>query len=266
MSVDNLYIQYNAFINAYRGVARYAVDLSLLPDDQIAHPRDFEITQDEFFEKLYVKRSQEAVITDALFQSPNIVLLIGEKGSGKTCICGNITRELRKRTPPGILVISVDVRSTDFSPSIPQLSPDQIEIALTDKLREKYLEEVFPYKEVPTQGQGGQSMEIPLLKLVAYMVDPNQTKPSSFQFESLSFELRLLYNQYVKANDDKKNITYYEWLVREYLSEDRISKFIHNLLDNKRFTLPFLMHATNALYDYERQCIWIDNVDKLSTP
>lgn len=265
MNANNLYQQYKGFIEAYRAVSRYAVDLSLLRTDEMQYPRENEIGEDEFFEKLYIKRDQEEIIRNALLQSPDFILLIGEAGSGKTCTCLSICRELEKRAKPKTLVTTFDIRLEGFYLPPTALEPQQIDTELLDRLREKYLDRVFPYQEIENSKKGKGSSEIPLLRLVAYIVDPNQVKPRGFEFETISIELRLLYNQYLKVHNDPNEITYYDWLVAEHIRDERISNFIRELLGNKRLALSFLMHATHAIYAYEKQVIWIDDIDTLST-
>ena len=262
MGTPNRSDEYRTFINAYKIISRYAVDLSILEREHIQLPRPFEIGEDEFFEELYVKRNQESSIIDSLISSPNIVLLIGEKGAGKTSIGRNALRQFEKSTRLRTRVVNVDVRVEEFSAPISSLQPSQLDAELYEKLREKYIYSVFPFKRIDTP-EKPQNTEIPFLKLIAFMIDPEQEKPGPFEFESISVEPRILYEQY-KLNRNDPSFTYYDWLVATYITDKRVSDFLSDLAKSKVLRINFLIHAAQVIYKYERQCIWVDNVDNLS--
>ncbi len=251
----------NYFLNVYRGICDFSVDQSYKERKDVSLPRPSHIDYSEFFDILYVEREQERDIIKALYLFTDMILLVGEKGSGKTSLIHKIARDLSKRND--FLFFIINARTADeLSRPLDQVPPEEISRELMDALKRKYMDKVFTDR---VSGDGA----MPVQKLAAYIIS-REEKPAGYEFGQLVHSMRRKFRKYAERH--QKDIGVVEnmanvlrWLVDVWDTDDEVYNYIYNkLFEAPPFKTSFLMHAAHSILGFRRQCIWIDNVDALS--
>ncbi len=251
----------NYFLNVYRGICDFSVDQSYKERENLFLPRPSHINYSEFFDNLYVEREQERDIIEALYLFSDMILLVGEKGSGKTSLIHKIARDLLKQND--FLFFIINARTADeLSRPLDQVPPDEISRELMDALKRKYMDKVF------TDQVGGDGA-MPAQKLAAYIIS-REEKPAGYEFGKLVHPMRRKFRRYanrhqedVGINENMENVL--KWLVKVWDIDDEVYDYVYNeLFKAPPFKTSFLMHAAHSILGFKRQCIWVDNVDALS--
>lgn len=249
--------QVQRFIALYRAICDFSLDQPNIPKEEVVMPRPAHLDHSEFFEKLYVRRFQEEAIVESLRQWPRMILVVGERGSGKTSIAYRVKEKMEKDHS---LVMIFDARRGDFfeSRSIDQVSPNEISALMLSAIKSRYLKEVFPYHL-----QKSEEKE-PLFKLIQYIMEKydETDRLEEYSFGGVLFYLNRRYRQYKSI---KSNATILDWLEENFVADDELAKYIlEEVVNSSRLKPSLLIRAAHDIFEYKRQCIWIDNVDGLS--
>ena len=101
---------YVTYLSALREVSDYAVDLRLVEEDEAIFLRPFKISQDDFFSQLYQEREVEGELLRKLQTSSGMIVLVGSRGSGKTCLGLKMKRMLEAGTAYRSFISFIDIR------------------------------------------------------------------------------------------------------------------------------------------------------------
>ncbi|NPA72008.1 MAG: ATP-binding protein [Gammaproteobacteria bacterium] len=246
------------FLDLHRAVCDFSLDQEDIAREKLFLPRPAHIEHAEFFEKLYVERPEENMIIDSLKKWPRMILVVGERGSGKTSIAYRVKEKMEKDHN---LVMIFDARRGDFfeSQSLDQISPSEISALMLKGIKSRYLKEIFTY----SLNRQEEVIE-PLFRLIEYIME-NYNKLgrlTGYNFGGVLFPLYRRYRQYKRTREEA---TILEWLEENFDTDDKLADYIwKEIVNHPRLKPSLLIHAAHDVFKYKRQCIWIDNVDGLS--
>ncbi len=246
------------FLELHRAVCDFSLDQEDISREELFLPRPAHIEHAEFFEKLYVERPEEDMIIESLKKWPRVVLVVGERGSGKTSIAYRVKEKMEKDHN---LVMIFDARRGDFfeSQSLDQISPDEISALMLRGIKSRYLKEIFTYSLDKQEG-----VIEHLFRLIEYIME-NYNKPgrlTGYNFGGVLFPLYRRYRQYKRTRGEA---TILKWLEENFDTDDKLADYIlKEIVNHPRLKPSLLIHAAHDIFKYKRQCIWIDNVDGLS--
>ena len=232
----------------YKTVAGFSPDSTDFNDDLL----DSRINKNQFLEELFSPRDAVGLIREEIFVNPNnLICLAGPRGSGKTSIGLKAKQELISRKAFKNLVIPIDVRRDDAVRNISGLST-QTQF-FTSKILNRFKKEFRP---TPWDMDNN-----PEIHLISYILDPtiSENKPEELflEFEDeINDAIDLQYKYYRKEKPEN----YRTWLVEKFLETD-IQELIKKV--KSKITIIHYSFAVQALFNYKRQIIWIDNIDKL---
>lgn len=246
------------FLDLHRAVCDFSLDQEDIPREELSLPRPAHIEHSEFFEKLYVERPEENTIIEFLKKWPRMVLVVGERGSGKTSIAYRVKEKMEKDRN---LVMIFDARRGDFfeSQSLDQISPDQISALMLKGIKSRYLKEIFTYSLDRQEGVTDK-----LFLLIKYIMEKYNIpgRLTEYNFGEVLIRLYRSYRQYKGTN---KEATILQWLNENFDTDDELANHIlREIVNHPRLKPSLLIRAAHDIFKYERQCIWIDNVDGLS--
>lgn len=250
---------YVTYLSALREVSDYAVDLRLVEEDEAIFLRPFKISQDDFFSQLYQEREVEGELLRKLQTSSGMIVLVGSRGSGKTCLGLKMKRMLEAGTAYRSFISFIDIRVEGFEDILGTHNPQAFKEQLLERMKNSYLGELFRYEEKEV---GGRILN-PLLWLRAYLLKASPEMPSKIfhVFTPLQNKAAELYDTYVQESGSGTEVDYYEWLLRTHKNQKKVKKLIRRL--ESKIGVSHLVYAARYLYEFQRQYLWIDNIDIL---
>ncbi|MBI1227695.1 MAG: hypothetical protein GC192_20845 [Bacteroidetes bacterium] len=243
-SINNI----KGFLRAYKTVSGFSPDTTDFNDDIL----DSRINKEQFLKMLYSSREAVKLIRQEIFLHPgNLICIAGPRGCGKTSIGLKAKQELSERTAFRNFIIPIDVRRDD---AIRTIGTDKkVHAFFTNKILNRY-KRVF-------QPNPWDQENNPEIKLMNFILNPLQTnnKPEELFDEFVDEVSECIgimheYHKKTRPND------YLNFFVEKFHEIE-----IQNLFKRVKSKLQIIHYsfAVQEIFNYQRQVIWIDNLDKL---
>ena len=273
--------EYDSFLKALKKISDYAVDLADSEKHSLSDGVTYGFSPDEFFDNLYVPRTQEAEIREELNIVSNFLVLIGGRGSGKTTLALKIERDLGPSSAYGYFVIHIDVRTKvlrSYSQTLVEIPEvhgqeaeenrtqtdnlqDTVISELMEKIKNRYINELFPTPDPENLKPDTKNKR---LELIAFLLNPHNGMPETYEFlTNLQFTASQLFAQYKFSMPiERVNDTMYDWIVNMSVNDPKVSELVEEM--HKSLTPSMVAHAAREIHGIRHQVIWIDNLDILT--
>lgn len=213
------------------------------------------ITTHEFLEHLYVKSPIEDKITSEIKNSPeNPICIVGPRGSGKSSVGLKVKQDLLDDKEDRTFIVPIDIhiiRGSDFFDTrIP--GDGQFRVYIRNQIVEFY-KEVFYSREDP-------SCKFKLYEYVLNDKISKEFRPSDFfrPFAQLVADFHENYEKEVV----NENVPLWQWLKVHHTTTEWVRKTIDDL--RNMLKVEHYAAAMRHVMGYQRQIVWIDNIDSLS--
>lgn len=242
--------EYKMFLNLFRRVNYFT------PDNLLTDIREdgFLIDKKMFLDHLYVERDVEQIIKKQIeLYVDNLLCIVGPKGAGKSSICLKIINDYNNDIAENIFIIPINMRQDYGGKSFDDLY--ELRKFLRDKIKNFYRSE-FPINKKSDNSFSKSD-------LYAYILDvsiPDYERPKDYFIDfQEDIDIILYYYEYDKVG--KSNYKIKDWLIEKIPYEEKIFGLIQKIDD--KIDIVHYAYALKYFYEYDKQIIWIDNIDIL---
>lgn len=248
--------EFSAFLRLHKKTCRVGPESALLDSQQDIQQRPLRVDSQQYLDELYVPRQVETLLQHRLRDTSELICLVGPQGAGKTSLASRLVREFMGSSLHRVFITYLDIRTEEVMKACETGSREEFEDYLRDRIIGEYLRALFPFK------RGDHSQRLALL---AYLLTAQDevTRPSKifFPYRELEEQIARKIMKHEQVEESIKEITTEEWLSERYIKDPEVAKLVEaaeQLID-----IHHLVYAARFVQNYDRQIIWIDNIDAL---
>jgi GTPase SAR1 family protein len=248
---------YSSFLNVLRNTIRTAGDR--LPEDlkDPSEQKFFNFSSKEFLKHFYCSRRSESIMLNQLLVAPDIICLVGDRGSGKSSIAIKLKNHFDDNYPNNYKFFYLDIRGYVHREVFKFNNREEAISSIKKIITGLYLEQLFPITE---------NEIINRLKLYSFILSNNSEadKPLSLflDFLPLKDPIILKFRNYKAIKNKQENYSILDWLVETYNDDTDLQKALSTLQD--KISIVHLVFAVKEIYKFNRQILWVDNIDRLN--
>jgi|GEM_PF-4687443 len=246
----------STFLRLYKKTCRSGPDGALLNPQLDLRQRPLRIGADQYLDELYLDREVESFLERKLRTGHELTCLIGPQGAGKTSLGHKLRRRFSSSLLHKVHITFLDIRTEEVMKACETGSKREFESYLRGRIIDEYLRDLFPLRRNADEER---------IKLWSYLltskVDHERPANLFFSFRELEEEVTREIMIFERGDETRQGVSVESWLKERYLKERRILEIIHRaeaLID-----IHHLVYAARFIKGYDRQIIWLDNIDAL---
>lgn len=246
---------YNSFLQLLKYTLRVSGDR--LPEDirDITESKFFSINSKKFLNNFYCSRRSEQIMLDHILVSQDIICFVGDRGSGKSSVALKVKNYIEENYPDNYNFFYLDIRGYVQRQSFIFGTKEETKESIKQIIKSLYFERFFPVTENDITKR---------LKLYNYVItDQEVDRPVQLfnEFFESRDKITLMYRKYIRGKQIRELYSKYQWLLDTYDNDVELQKELSKI--EKQLSLVHLVFATKEVYKCDRQCLWIDNIDRL---